>query len=248
MPHLHRFYVSEVPSVQGESVLSHEESHHAIKVVRLRVGDEVALFDGQGHDLRGRVARMDRREVTVTIEDMREHPRTSPSLTLAQAWLHQEKAIEFIIRHGTEMGVARFVFFRADRSERAPRLHDKWRKIAIEACKQCGRFWLPEFQCAESLGAALDVVHGDILIASMDTPPVPMAEAIRGCDTTLLIGPEGDFANAETKLALERGAQPISLGALTLRSEMAAIIGGTIVQYHLGHLGPVSNTAAPDSC
>lgn len=247
MPHLHRFYVPDESLLQEDVVLSPEESHHAIKVVRLRVGDEVALFDGHGHDIRGRVARLDRREVAVRIEEVHAQPRPAPSLTLAQAWLHQEKSIEFIVRHGTEIGVARFVFYRAERSERTPRIQDKWIKLAIEACKQCGRFWLPEFQCAESLERALDVVHGDILFASMDAPAVPLADAVSGCDITLVVGPEGDFTDGETKLALERGARPISLGALTLRSEVAAIIGTALVQFHLGRLGPISLDSVPDA-
>lgn len=245
MPHLHRFYIPEESTSSGEVILSADESHHAIKVVRLRVGDEVALFDGQGHDIRGRVARMDRREVAVQIEEVHDQPRPAPSLTLAQAWLHQEKSIEFIIRHGTEIGVARFVFFRAERSERAPRINDKWLKLAIEACKQCGRFWLPGFVCVANLEGALDTACGDILFASMDVPAVPLAEAVCGRDTTLVVGPEGDFTDPETHMALERGAKPISLGAATLRSEMAAVIGATLVQHQLGHLGPFPSPVQP---
>lgn len=246
MPHLHRFYIPAESDTRNEVVLSPDESHHAIKVVRLRVGDEVALFDGQGHDMHGCVTRVDRREVAIRIEDGHEHPPPAPSLTLAQAWLHQEKSIEFIVRHGTEIGVVRFVFFRADRSERAPKMQDKWQRLAIEACKQCGRLWLPEFQCAADLQAVLDAAQGDILVASMDAPPVPLTEAVHGRDTTLVIGPEGDFTDAETKLALEHGAKPISLGAATLRSEVAAIIGATLVQYHLGRLGPIPSPVQPD--
>ena len=66
-----------------------------------------------------------------------------------------------------DLGVAKVVFFRADRSERAPRYTEKWDRIAVEACKQCGRAWLPEFNVSENLEAALlDHALGQILIAA----------------------------------------------------------------------------------
>jgi len=240
MPHLHRFHIAPDTPGGGEIALPPEEAHHAIKVVRLREGDLVSLFDGQGREWTGAVARLGRREVVISIREERREPRPGPRLTLAQAWLHQEKALELLVRTGTELGVDRFLFFRAARSERPPRLNPKWMRLAVESCKQCGRLWLPEFAVAETLAGVLRDARGDLLVAAVDAEPVPLAQALSGGDTTLLIGPEGDFTPEEVRAALGAGARPISLGATTFRSEIAAIVATALVQHHLGRLGPSS--------
>lgn len=237
MPHLHRFHIAPDTPGGGEIALPPEEAHHAIKVVRLREGDRVILFDGRGREWTGAVARLDRREVVISVVEERRAPRPAPALTLAQAWLHQEKAIELLVRTGTELGVDRFLFFRAARSERPPRLNPKWTRLAVESCKQCGRLWLPEFAVAETLADVLRHARGDLLIAAMDADPVPLAQALSGGDTTLLIGPEGDFTPEEVCAVLDSGARPISLGVTTFRSEIAAIVAAALVQYHFGRLG-----------
>ncbi len=237
MAHCHRFYVSPDLLTTGAVILPPEEAHHALRVARVRDGDAVLLFDGQGREGRGSVQRVDKRDATVWVEELRAVPQPSPALTLAQAWLHREKTIEFIVRHGTELGVAAFVFFRADHSESAPKIDAKWNRLAIEACKQCGRLWLPEFRLADSLGEALEATSGDRLIAAMDEPAVPWSQALTGGDATVCIGPEGDFSGEEIRVALAMGARPISLGPTVFRSEMAAITAATVIQYEWGALG-----------
>mgnify|MGYP005626963777 CR=1 FL=1 len=102
---MHRFYISpEVPA--GETVaLPEEEAHHALRVARVRDGDEVALFDGQGREILGRARRVGKREVEVAVVSERRIPRPAPSLGVAMAWVSRDKAAEFLIVHGTEIGV-----------------------------------------------------------------------------------------------------------------------------------------------
>lgn len=237
MAHCHRFYVLPETLAVGAVALPPEEAHHALRVARVREGDAIALFDGQGREGQGLVQRMDKREAVVQIEEVRTTPRPSPALTLAQAWLHREKNLEFIVRHGTELGVATFVFFRAAHSESAPRIDPKWMRLAIEACKQCGRLWLPDFRVAGSLGEALEGATGDRLIAVMDTPTAGLSRCLSGGDAMICVGPEGDFTAEEIREALAMNAQPVSLGETVFRSEMAAITVTTLIQYECGALG-----------
>ena len=238
MAHLHCFFIPEDTPGTGEIALPAEEAHHALRVVRLREGDAVVLFDGQGRELHGRVAACTKRDVYISVERAERHPLPTPALTLAVAWLHKDKAIEEIIRRGTELGVHTFQFFRAAHSEQAPRMGKKWERLAVEACKQCGRRWLPEFVVVDDLEEVLEAAAPDRLIAAMDEEPIPIADALSGQEVTLLIGPEGDFTDAETAAALAAGFRPISLGATTFRTEVAAVVGATLVQYHMGRLGP----------
>ncbi len=237
MPHLHRFHVSRDELSADRISLPEAEAHHALRVARVRLGDRVALFDGEGREAIGEVAEAGPDAVTVSVETRREKPRSLRPLTLAQAWLNREKSIEPIISRGTELGVARFVFFKGERSERAPRLNEKWDRLAVESCKQSGRLWLPEFELAGDLAGVLAAAGGRILIATKDREAAPLNQALgEEGDVLVVVGPEGDFTESELTSAIEAGAVPISLGAYTLRSEVAATLAISLIQYELGEL------------
>lgn len=239
MAHMFRFYVPpETPGIL-EVQLPESEAHHALHVARLSAGDSVVLFDGRGREMDGEVKRTTRHDVFVAVQQMRQVPAPARRLTIAQAWLHRDKSVEALIQHGTELGVSRFVFFRGGHSERAPKFSDKWPRAAIETCKQCGRLWLPEFEVMDDLESVLDAASGAVLIATKNAAPVAVREAVRGDDAWLVVGPEGDFTDAELRGALARGARPISLGDATYRAEVAAGLAAALILYELGELGPV---------
>tara|TARA_R110001592_G_scaffold124040_2_gene332633 strand:- start:966 stop:1601 length:636 start_codon:yes stop_codon:yes gene_type:complete len=210
-----------------------------MRVIRARAGDAVVLFDGAGTEWSGTISVLARNEVVVAIESERHEARLVPEVTLAQAWLHRDKILDEIVRQSTVLGAAEIVFFRGEHSEKAPRLSDKWERIAVEACKQCGRFWLPRFSVVDDLAAVLDgAVEQDILIAQMEGPHVPLSQVDAKKALTFLVGPEGDFSPSEYAQTAAAGAVPISLGACTYRAEMAALVGLTLIQHQLGHMGP----------
>lgn len=238
MPHTHRFYI-EPDAINGESTsLTGPEAHHALHVLRVKHGDPLILFDGMGREIEGRVSATTRHNVTVEITDERNVSRESRTLILLQAALHRDKAIEELIRRCTEVGVARFVFYPAERSERPPKISPKWRRWAIESCKQCGRLWMPEFSTTPDFETALKGSWSALLIATAAIEPVPLRTAVKGDTIALAVGPEGDFTPEELALAKAHGAQFISLGAATFRSEVAATIASALIRYELGCLGP----------
>ncbi len=219
-------------------MLPEDEAHHAVRVLRLRPGEEVALFDGAGVELRGRVTRADKRAVSVEIESVRREAPAEARVALLQAGLKRDRLMEDLVRRGTELGVSEFTFYRAQRSEKEPRLDAKWRRIAVETCKQSGRLWLPEFRVVSGLDDALAETWDSLLVLALDAEPAPLGQAVRGPRVAMLVGPEADFAPEELECAFARGGRPVSLGALTFRSEVAAEVGLTLVLYELGLLGP----------
>ncbi len=239
MAHLHRFYHPHTLPDSGDITLSRDESHHAMRVVRARQGDDVALFDGRGTVAQGTISALNRNEVVVAVTAAHSVERPAPALTLAQAWLHRDKIVDEIVRQGTVLGVAEFLFFRGAHSEKKPRLADKWERIAIEACKQCGRSWLPRFTVLESLSEVVAQAEGQCLVvARMEGPHVPLAQTATGSPVTYVVGPEGDFSEGELVALEGAGALPVSLGDCTYRAEMAAQVGVTLIQHHLGFVGP----------
>lgn len=238
MAHLHRFYHAAPPEGADQITLSREESHHAMRVLRVRQGDEVALFNGAGTEWRGTLATLSRNDVVVTVTSERTIARPEPPVTLAQAWLHRDKVADEIVRQATVLGVAEILFFRGEHSEKKPRISEKWERLTIEACKQCGRLWLPRIDVVDNLEAVLSRLEGHrIAIARMDGPHVPLAQIAGTGPVACLIGPEGDFSDGELDRASASGVMPISLGDCTYRAEMAAQVGLTLIQYHLGHMG-----------
>lgn len=236
---MHRFYHPDTLPDSGDITLSRDESHHAMRVVRARQGDAVALFDGCGTVAQGTISALSRNEVVVTVSAAHFVARPAPALTLAQAWLHRDKIVDEIVRQGTVLGVAEFLFFRGVHSEKKPKLSDKWERIAVEACKQCGRSWLPRFTVLANLSEVVAQVEGQCLVvARMEGPHVPLAQAATGAAVTYVVGPEGDFSEGELVDLEGAGALPVSLGDCTYRAEMAAQVGVTLIQHHLGFVGP----------
>ena len=237
MAHVHRFFISPETATAESMLLPDEEAHHALRVVRVQRGDPVVLFDGRGRELVCEIAEATKREVTVRVREERQHELPAHRLTVAQAWLHREKAIEFLVRHGTEMGVHRFVFWEAERSEKKPKVSEKWARWAVEVCKQAGRVWVPQFEVATNVDAVLDGAQGTLAIAAISAGHRPLACLREEAEVTLLLGPEGDFTGAELAAAQAKGAVPISLGKYIYRAEVAAVTGAALLQYIWGEMG-----------
>jgi 16S rRNA (uracil1498-N3)-methyltransferase len=141
---MHRFFL---PNLQ-QSVLSPEESHHALHVLRLKVGDALNVFDGRGHEAQARIVEIAKESVRLAILQHSSTPALPCRITLAQAI--PKKSMDLIVQKATELGVASIVPLVSDRSvvklDEDSKRADRWRDIVLEACKQCGNNWLPEIQ------------------------------------------------------------------------------------------------------
>jgi 16S rRNA (uracil1498-N3)-methyltransferase len=239
MAHLHRFFIAQTGVPDNRIIITGPEAHHALHVVRLRVGEETVAFDGRGHLWRGRVHEATREALTITVDASETAAKPLLRFTLCLAWLHRDKPVEAIIRMGTEIGVNRFVFFDSERSQRPVKHNPKWHRLAIESCKQCGRLWLPEFATAQSLRQVFDHVEGKCFIATKTGAPLSNIAPLSGESCTLIVGPEGDFTKADLATATKRGAAAVSLGAVTYRAEVAALVLATLFKSRQGEFGPV---------
>jgi len=237
MSHIYRFYSQFLSEDGSRVVLRDDEAHHALNVLRIKVGQDVHVFDGEGLSWRCVVEEVSRKEVMCGIVDTRKTERSVPGVCVSLAWLNKDKSVEELIQRCTELGVSEFRFFRGDHSGRAPKENKKWAKWAIEACKQCGRVWVPEFVMVEDL---IDVVCDEetCLVASLGETSVPLKEAVSGTgDINILVGPEGDFSERELALVIRHGGKPVSLGDAVYRSQVAASVMTTLVLNELGRMG-----------
>ena len=220
--------------------MSGDEAHHLLNVVRVRVGDEVALFDGSGREARVRLTGAMRREAELEILSLETIDREpARSLTLACA-LPRASRMDFLVEKCCELGVARLIPIVTRRSvvdpiKRQENHLRKWRRAAIEAAKQSGRTRLTEISPAVTFDDALNA-HGtgDIrLIASPDQNAASFHERAAALpprkSVFVMIGPEGGFTDNEITLALTGACEKVSLGARILRVETAAIAIASIL-------------------
>jgi 16S rRNA (uracil1498-N3)-methyltransferase len=220
------------PLVPGAVVeLPPEAAHHAVRVLRLGVGDEIGLFDGQGGEWRGRLLRVGK-QVSVALETFSEDSR-EPSLavTIVQALPAADK-MDWVVQKGVELGAAAFRPVVARRSvirlagERMERRVLHWQSVAVAACEQCGRNRVPPVAPLVDLPQFLGETRAENGLHLMLAPGGSrrLAELPRPAGpVTLLIGPEGGFEEAELAAAQMAGFQAVSLGPRVLRTETAGL-------------------------
>ena len=215
----------------GTLPLPAETAHHAVRVLRLRAGDEVVLFDGDGGEWPG-VLCEERGLVAARLGDWCEVEREAPlALTLAQGLAGGDK-MDWVVQKAVELGAAAVQPLQTRRSvvrlagERAAKREQHWRQVVVAACEQCGRNRLPEIgpvtDLADYLAAARQTGATRLLLSPRGGTPLGAVPRPQG-PVVLLIGPEGGLDEGEEELARLAGFTPIALGPRILRSETAGL-------------------------
>lgn len=225
---------------KGAVELSPEESHHAIRVLRLAAGGAAELFDGEGRWASAVIENADPKRTRAYAEQIHTAaPEPGPRLTVAVAPGKSHRQ-SILVEKCTELGAARIQFMWCERSVAKPSAGamEKLRRRAIEACKQCGRRFLPDIPDAVSWGDAVRSAGGfpSAAIAHPYGDSFPWVQIVRsaadGAELLILIGPEGGFTDEELEQAANAGIRPVSLAPSILRTETAAIAACAAVGAH----------------
>jgi 16S rRNA (uracil1498-N3)-methyltransferase len=235
----------DAPLAAGTRVtLAGGAARHLTRVLRLRVGEALILFNGSGGEYAASIEQSQGGRVVVAIGEQRAIERESPlALTLAQGVSRGER-MDLVVQKATELGVSGLVPVLTERSvvrltaQQADRRLNHWRAIAVAACEQSGRNRLPAIAAAvplkDFLRSATDGVTRLLLSpgasATLADVPRPVTAV------TVLIGPEGGLAQAEQEAAVAAGFKPLRLGPRVLRTETAAIAALTLLQREFGDL------------
>ncbi len=241
---MHRFYLPPPDWNASTPSLDHGESHHALDVLRLGAGDRLTIFDGVGGEAGAQITAVEGRRAHIKILHRAKTQPLPCAVTLAQA-VPKGKNMDFIIQKSVELGAARVVPLLSDRTVvqldpgEAERKRDKWREIALEACKQCGQNRLPEILLPRTPKAFLESSerHDLPLIASLQPDARKIKTVLEGqpkpATACVMVGPEGDFTPAELSLAKSHGFQPVTLGPIILRTETAALYCLSVLAHEL---------------
>ena len=246
---MHRFYLPPDQCRAASLQLTDGEAHHAVRVLRVQPRERVVVLDGSGNEFLCAVATADRRAVLLEIVEKKTVLPPPCRITLLQA-IPKGKIIESIIQKATELGAHRLVPILAERvttkldAKITAAKQEQWQQVAIEAIKQCGAVWLPQVDTPMTPAEFLmrKETHDLALVGALLGERKHPREIIQRFQSehgrapesvAVWIGPEGDFTPAESKLILNAGAKPISLGPLVLRVETAAIYCLSFLNYEL---------------
>lgn len=238
-----RFFVPRDSILKDIIHIRGREAHHARDVMRLDVGDEITVFDGTGYEYAGVIDKIDKKDIVAKISKRIKKELDTFRLALVQA-IPKLNKMDLIVEKSTELGVERIIpvvtartAVKIDTMSESGKV-GRWKKLAVEAAKQCGRVTVPEINEIENLDDSLlhikDYELAVIPCLREDTEKIKDVLRSRVVKSAILfIGPEGDFTEGEIKMAKSMGARPVSLGKEILRSETAAVTALSVLNYEL---------------
>ncbi|MDD5458260.1 MAG: RsmE family RNA methyltransferase [Phycisphaerae bacterium] len=232
---MHRFFCEKLNDSQAE--LLGAEAHHLLHVHRLKAGDEVELFDGNGTLAVGKVEKMSRQSVAVEIERLEKIEKPVEPQVVIAASIAKGERFDWLIAKCTELGVDAIypvIFEHTVKQPANPKIVDRWNNIAIQSVKQCKRLFLPKINKPLGLTEVVTAVKGDyqnikILVASPNALSQSIEKVEMKGNVVVFVGPEGGLSLNEDKFLLENGASFVRLTDTVLRIETAAVCFASIL-------------------
>jgi len=247
---MRRFFIEE-SKVTGPIIsITGSDAAHIKKVLRMKPGDRIGLFDGRGFEYEARIENLTAKSVEVSIARRFLSASESPAQIIVAQALLKDKKMDTLVRQLTEIGVARLIPFTSIRSvpipdqKRLSARRKRLEKIAIEALKQCRRGHVTEIVETVTFNDAIKMDDEcDLKIVFWENESKPISDAIQHIHDRhyrkilAALGPEGGFTEKEIEDARACGFVTASLGPRILRAETAAITACTILQYLFGDMG-----------
>jgi len=248
---MRRFYIDASAVAGSLATLRGSEAHHLKNVLRLKPGDRIKLIDGTGSEYEAAIKSLAAGEVEIEIRCRMQAPvNAGARILVAQAFL-KEKKMDDLVRRLSELGIAGWVPFFADRcvprpdkSRLAGRLQ-RWKRIAAEAAKQCRRSDILRIHEPLSFKAMLEFSQPcdlKMVFWENETAPLNPDFGVKREGSLkkimLVLGPEGGFTEQEIAAARQAGFAVAGLGPRILRAETATLAASTLIQYIYGDMGP----------
>lgn len=240
---IRRFYAAPAQFSDDLVTLDLEETRHLRDVLRLKLGDEVHVFNGDGREFVCSIGELPKKAAKLRV--LREVDPSAPESGLELCFAisaYKSDKLDLVVQKCVELGVSRLTPIVSARSEvklkDTVRRSERWRKIALEATKQCERAKVMDVDEAISFGEfveKVDPTQGSLFMFSEkggDGLPIAQAKKI-----TALIGPKGGWEDFEIAEAEEAGFVPVKLGRRIMKAETAAIAFAALLQNRFGDLG-----------
>lgn len=235
-----RIYTPEVLSTNTKLDLESQASTHLVKVLRLKEGAEIRLFNGDGCEYLAHITVAGKKHAQVEITDvLSTEPKVGLPLHLGQV-ISKGDRMDFTIQKATELGITDITPLWSERcdvrlkGERLEKKMEHWQKVAISACEQCGRNQVPTIHPAMNYHDWAKSVNCDIKLVLHTRDQKPLSDMQAPNSVALLVGPEGGITDEEVELCIQQGFTGLTLGPRILRTETAALAALSLLQYLWG--------------
>ncbi len=238
-----RIFSDQNLAVDTELCLNEDASRYVAKVLRMTLGRELLLFNGEGGEFKATISAIDKKQVTVRIFEKVEVDRESPLDVQLCIGLSRGERMDWVIQKACELGVSSIQPLFTERTEvklNAQRLEKKmlhWQQVIISACEQCQRNILPKIHAPQNLTAFLPSCEAELKLVLHHRSDIGLSREQAPSSVSLLIGPEGGLSDAEIQQALDKDFNALTLGPRVLRTETAPLAALSLCQYLWGDLG-----------
>jgi len=239
-----RIYTSQRLRANAGIALEAGPSQHLARVLRMRPGDALTLFDGRGGEYGATISALERKQVLISTGDHRSIELESSLRIHLGIALSRGDRMDWIVQKATELGVSALTPLFTEHTEvklagdRAARKLLHWEQVAISACEQCGRNRLPEIHPVLALEPWLAATEAQRKFVLHHRAEPPGAGAGTPDNIALLVGPEGGLSAVEIGAAEQAGYSALRLGPRVLRTETAPLAGIAILQSFWGDMRP----------
>lgn len=248
---MHRFFVTTDGIQDNFITLDQEQSHHILKVLRLKPGDYLQLFDGVGNEYLCWIHSRKDGGVLVEIESHEYFPNEPATRVILAQGLAKGEKMDFVIQKAVEIGVFAIIPFVSERTivafdtKKAEHKKERWQNIAREACKQSRRNVIPKIKPIIQLQQLLDDIKEKRAVMLYENAEkldlrdilTDYQDSLHEQSITVIVGPEGGFAPAEVQMAQNNNVSIAGLGPRILRTETAGLVAASIILYEGGDLG-----------
>lgn len=229
------FYSNEVDPSSILLVLDENTSKHVVQVLRMQNGERLQLTDGKGNIYTCEITDNHRKKCSVSVTQRIEISRHAAQICIAISPVKNNSRFEWFLEKATEIGVTQIVPLICERTEKQQLKTERLNGILISAMLQSQQAWLPVLtepaKFADYVASVRATAGLQKFIAHCeDDQKETLAGIVTAKDSTILIGPEGDFTNKEIELALQSGFAAVSLGTTRLRTETAGMVAAVLLR------------------
>ncbi|GGO78118.1 ribosomal RNA small subunit methyltransferase E [Marinobacterium nitratireducens] len=229
------------PLQNGQTLpLGDSNVQHLARTLRMRAGDRVQLFNGDGRDYAATLVEVDKRRVLAHIDAAEESAREPRLKVHIGQCLSRGERMDYAVQKATETGMSRMTPLFSERcevklnSERQDKRQRHWQQVAVSACEQSLRCSVPDIDAPQPLLEWVQSVEADLKLVLHHHSARALGELPPPASVALLIGPEGGLSEAEVAAAAAAGFQPVCFGPRVLRTETAPVAAQAILHYLWG--------------
>lgn len=235
-----RFYDDQPLAAEQTVDLSDAVVQHVCRALRMRVGDPIILFNGDGNEYHAQLETVEKRRASVRILEVSQPAVESPLQIRIGQSLSRGERMDYAVQKATEMGMQQMFPLFSERcevklnNERQDKRIRHWQQVAISACEQSGRCAVPTINAPQTLEQWVAQEDAELKLVLHHHTATPLGDFTPPQSVALLIGPEGGLTEREVELARDHGFQPVAFGPRVMRTETAPVAALALLQHLWG--------------